>query len=152
MFRQVLTLALPIALLSCIGCTQVPDGLRTVPATGVVTLDGQPVEGATIVFIDDAGVNPARALSDEDGKFSLNRYEYKDGAVPGSYTVVVTKTVVKEVDPADMKGEEAEHAGEDAGGIVSNMLPKQYATPGNGLAFTIGEDGADNLNLELKSK
>lgn len=135
------------------GCGETDKGPRTVPAEGVVTLDGSPIEGASIVFIDDGGQYPARGRSDADGKFSLSAFEYKTGAVPGSYKAIVSRTVVE---TASEKGppagsEEAEHAGEAAGQRVYNDLPPKYSQPGL-LSFTVPEDGVTDLKIELTSK
>ncbi|RMF37793.1 MAG: carboxypeptidase regulatory-like domain-containing protein [Planctomycetota bacterium] len=149
-FRYFPLFVLPIAL-ALTGC-QGEKGPRTVPAKGIVTLDGEPVEGAAIVFIDENGLYPARGYSDENGRFSLDAFEYKTGAVPGTYKVVVTKTINKAItDPAALKGEEAEHAGEEADEIIVNALPQKYAIPNGLLTFTIPEEGTDNLIIELKS-
>lgn len=142
-----------------VGCGPVDDGLpKTVSATGTITLDGSPVEGASIVFIDVSGTYSASASSDSKGYFSLNSFEAKSGAVPASYKVQVSKTV--EIEGAGQASarapsEEAEHAAEseEAGIFWKNDLPKKYASIAtSGLAFDITEDGADNLDISLTSK
>ncbi len=136
--------------LTLYGCSQVPEGPKTVTAEGIVTLNGTPVEGATIVFIGDNGEYSAHGISDESGAFSLDSFEYKTGAVPGSYKVVVTKTVeITEGDAKPMKGEEAKHAGEGEQLGIKNDLPAKYENPANGLAFVIPEDGTTDLSVEL---
>ena len=140
-----LFLIVPIA-----GCSEDDKGPRTVPAEGVVTLDGQPIEGAAVVFIDDGGQYPARARSDAEGKFSLSAFEYKTGAVPGAYKVIVTRTVVGKAASVP-EGEESEHAGEAAGETVINDLPHKYSQPTGELAFTIPEDGVTDMKIELTS-
>ncbi len=135
------------------GCESVPEGPRTVPASGVVTLDGAPVEGAAIVFIGDSGEYSAHGMSDSEGQFSLDSFEYKPGAVPGSYKVVVTKTVeITEESGAKLKGEGALHAGEGAQVGIKNDLPQRYQNPNNGLAFVIPDEGISDLKVELVSR
>jgi hypothetical protein len=56
-----------------------------------VTLDGQPVEGATVTFMTDDGKQSAAGSTDAAGKFSLST-NGKDGAPPGTYKVVVVKS------------------------------------------------------------
>lgn len=132
------------------GCENVPEGPRTVPASGVVTLNGEPIEGAAIVFIGDGGEFSAHGMSDSQGQFSLDSFEYKTGAVPGSYKVVVTKTVeITEESGAKLKGEGALHAGEGAQVGIRNDLPSKYQNPNNGLEFVIPEDGTTDLQIEL---
>lgn len=139
-------------LLLVVGCKTEVEGPRTVPASGVLILDGMPVEGAAIVFIGDDGVYSASGLSDSAGKFSLNAFEYKSGAVPGNYKAVVTKTVEVDAAPAEkgLSAEESEHAGEAAGQTVENSLPKKYETPG-ALSFEIPEEGVTDLTIALTS-
>ncbi len=139
------------------GCGPADDGLpRTVEASGVVTLDGTPVEGASIVFVDASGVYYASGASDSGGKFSVSQYESKSGAVPGEYMVQVSKTVdVK--GPATPAGkapsEEAEHAGDAAGALWKNDLPQKYASIGtSGLKVTVPDDGITDIKIELVSK
>jgi hypothetical protein len=128
----------------------------TVDANGVVTLDGTPVEGASVVFAPVApGEYPAFAMSDGNGKFELKAFEAKGGAVPGSYKVQVSKTV--EVAGANKNvdlGEDAEHAdqGEEANLMWENALPEKYANPdSSGLTVEIPSDGTNDIKLELVS-
>src|SRR5262249_29977763 len=57
-----------------------------------VTLDGNPVAGATVMFVPvgDQG-RPAQALTGPDGSFRLATTS-KEGAGRGEYQVLVTKT------------------------------------------------------------
>jgi hypothetical protein len=131
---------------------KLPD---TVAASGVVLLDGAPIEGATVVFAPVAGQHAADGLTDADGRFTLKAFPSKDGAVPGSYQVAVSKTVATEF-AAQLKPEhvvEAEHA---AAGPVpaafANALPSDYANPGtSGLKADIPRAGTTDLKIELKS-
>lgn len=65
----------------------------TSPVTGVVTLDGKPVSGASVVFNPATPGEGHRAagMTDPEGKFTLGTFVGGDGAVKGSYNVVVTK-------------------------------------------------------------
>jgi hypothetical protein len=57
---------------------------------GIVTLDGKPVEGATVTFfpVDGSG-RPASAVTGSDGVFRLTTFNTGDGALPGTYKVTV---------------------------------------------------------------
>ena len=121
------------------GCTGDSDGPKTVNASGVVTLDGVPVEKAQVVFIDDAAKMPAYSPTDKDGKFSLKISEEKKGAVPGSYRVTVSKTIMDQGNGGDVN--------------IKFGLPKKYANMmESGLTFTIPDKGTSDIKLELKSK
>lgn len=80
-------IALALAVMGCSGSS----GLA--PVTGKVTYLGQPVAGATILFMGDGAVRPATAVSASDGAYSL-RTQDASGAAPGPYTVVVSKNEV----------------------------------------------------------
>jgi hypothetical protein len=67
-----------------------------VPTEGVVTLDGKPVEGATVQFIvlgDDKEGRIAWGTTDKEGKFRLSTKGANDGALPRDYHVTVVKLV-----------------------------------------------------------
>lgn len=143
---------------SLVGCGG-DDGLpKTVPAFGVVLLDGQPVEGAQIVAVPDVGQNPASAASDSSGRFELKAFEQKSGAVPGSYKVIVTKTIKVPIGSAKapkMAAEDVAHAKSSGGDgmIPINDMPLKYANPTtSGIAFTLDDKGSRDLKFELSSK
>ena len=64
---------------------------KTYPVSGVVTLDDKPVPGATITFIADTGKNSGATTSDAQGKYTMSTFKQGDGAVAGSYKVIVSK-------------------------------------------------------------
>ena len=67
-----------------------------VPVSGTVTLDGKPVEGATVTFHpldDDKEARPATGQTDKAGTFQLKAGN-EDGTRPGEYKVVITKNVL----------------------------------------------------------
>lgn len=130
---------------------------ETVEASGVVLLDGKPVERAAIVFAPvPPGKHPAQGLTDSEGEFHLKAFPAKEGAVPGSYQVGVTKNVETGAGPPkdpSFYGEDAEHAAESPAPIeFKNVLPQQYANPANsGLTVEIPPGGTSELKIELKS-
>ncbi len=152
---------LGMALLTVTGCfgggdRWTKDLPETVDASGVVLLNNEPVENASVVFAPiEPGEHAASARTNKRGEFQLKAFPSKDGAVPGSYNVAVSKTVesMMEYEIAD-PGEDAEHAEEpvqtEEGVGWENVLPKQYANPMNsGLEFDIPADGTQSLKIEL---
>lgn len=85
----------------------------TIPVSGTVTYGGKPVEGATISFIGKGAERPATAISKADGKYDLYTLDSR-GALPGNYSVVVTKMEA----PADSVNKDA---GFDASGKDLSM-------------------------------
>src|SRR5215470_12572106 len=74
---------------------------KAVKTTGVVTLDGQPVDGAEVKFIpvDAAKGMLASGVTGSDGKFRLTTTNPNDGAIPGEYIVVVSLSERREAPP-----------------------------------------------------
>lgn len=158
-FRLAATAAVGVFALA--GCSSSEDEWsrnlpETVPAEGVVLLDGKPVEGAVVVFSPVApGKYPAQGVTDTDGEFSLKAFPSKEGAVAGSYQVGVTKNVEKPTGKARKEnfGPDAEHAADlPPPSEWENLLPNRYANPANsGLTMEIPADGTSELKIELKS-
>jgi hypothetical protein len=77
------------ALLVGLGCG---GAGRPVKVEGLVTLDGQPVGGATVIFNPLArDGRQASGVTGEDGRFRLTTYRVDDGALPGEYKVTIQK-------------------------------------------------------------
>jgi Domain of unknown function (DUF6795) len=91
--RPARLVGLTVLLSAAAGC----DGRRTpVPVSGTVTLDGQPVEGATVTFhlvSDDKDGRLATGQTDRTGTFRLRTGD-EDGVRPGDYKVVIVKSVL----------------------------------------------------------
>lgn len=89
------TFALPLAIcLWFAGCGA--RGPSTLPVTGVVTLDGQPCEGAVVSFVpqEATGGNGGTGLTDPTGKFVAKLQDGKTpGLLPGKYKVMISKFV-----------------------------------------------------------
>jgi hypothetical protein len=86
--------ALATAALS--GCGGTPSNPHLVPVSGVVTMDGRPLAGASVTFVG-LGSTPgegATGLTDEAGKYELAHFRAGSGALPGEYKVIVNKFVM----------------------------------------------------------
>jgi hypothetical protein len=73
-----------VALAGCGG------GGATSPVTGVVTLDGKPLAGASIQFVPQGSGRDATGETDKDGAFVMSTFKPRDGVVPGTYKVVIS--------------------------------------------------------------
>jgi len=114
------------------------------PVQGTVTLDGQPLDGASVHFYSDEKGGPsAGALTDSSGKFVIVGQD-KKGLPPGRYKVTVSKIkggvtdepVVAAVTDADTK----------------NDLPAIYSDPSKTiLSFSVTGDGTP-IEIKLDSK
>lgn len=112
-FRYAFFITLAAGSLILTGC-----GSGLVPVSGLVTLDGKPVEGATVTFITEDGTQSASGQTDASGNFTLSDAG-KPGVRPGTYKVLVTKSKGAEApgegaDPNDMAKAMKKAADEDA--------------------------------------
>jgi hypothetical protein len=78
------------------GCGKPPADAPSVPihpVSGIVTLDGKPIEGARLALISLQGQQPGditpNGISDAEGKFQISTYSVADGAPDGAYAITV---------------------------------------------------------------
>lgn len=139
-----------VGVLLTLGC-QPPEPTHptTYKVTGTVTLDGSPVEGATVSFVPGKTGDPAVGKTDASGKYTLTSFGDVDGATPGEYKVTVAKYGFTEASGGTSTGEEmpadyAAPSGDDEGG--KNTLPEKYQSVGNsGLSATVTQDPTQNV-------
>lgn len=121
---------------------------RTVPASGVVTLDGKPVEGAQVVLVPAGDATTgAYGVSDAQGRFSLRAFDQKDGAIPGDYLVQVSKTI-----EVRLKGPPGSLDGGDPVRFEHGVPARYTSAQTSGLKVTIPDTGKRDIQLELTSK
>lgn len=118
------------------------SGVELLPVSGVVTLDGKPVEQATVLFKPETGP-VAYGQTDAAGRFELSTAGRK-GAVPGKHKVSITKTKVtgvgndEMVDPEKVKTEW--------------IVPQKFTDPDkSGLTAEVAR-GKTTFEFHLKSK
>ena len=148
MYRRVFAAGFLTALAAVAGC----GGPKLVPAGGVVTLDGEPVDGALVTFVAEDGGHTATGQTDTAGSFTM-MVGGNPGALPGKYKVLVTRgsggiTGGEGTDPMSgdyvnmMKKQQEENkaaikaASKGAGGPItpkkSAMMPPGMMPPGGG--------------------
>ena len=76
---------------------------RTVKVTGMVTLDGQPARGLSVVFHPAKG-RPAVGMTDGDGRFSLSTFRQGNGALLGQHVVTVVVPLARRVGANNARG------------------------------------------------
>jgi len=95
MFRSLSLITFLGSYLLLVGCN-VGDGLQAV--TGAVTMNGSPLEGATVVFAPSEGDRGnALGATNEAGKYEL-KYGRNAGVLPGKYIVLIHKSEITETD------------------------------------------------------
>jgi hypothetical protein len=135
-----------------------------VQAAGVVTQNGAPVEGATVVLMSEESKKAGwvcSAKSDSAGKFAITSVFAPGtdarGIPVGDYTAVVTKFDFAPAVPTDMKAYEEQVrlkqtnpglAAQSAG--PKSLLPPIYGTDTtSSLKVRIEESGNPNIELKL---
>ena len=126
----------------------------TFPASGVVLYNGQPVEGAIVVFECLTPEKPgATARTNAQGQFTLTTYKAGDGAVAGRFIAAVSK--------ATIEGEDTSYSNVDspnygkvpppaALGKVKYHVPEKYGkTDSSQLGAEITSAGNTEIKLEL---
>jgi len=122
-----------------------------VPVSGSVTLDGKPLEGATLSFVPVSGnvVNtPGSDVTGPDGNFTMT-YNGRAGLAAGKYKVLVSKT--EEVSP---KGKEIDPVFAKASfekklmGLTKEVIPPQKMER----EVEVPEAGARDFALDFKSE
>lgn len=133
MLRCIIVLGLIILLT---GCGE--KGPLLVPVTGTVTLDGKPIEKASVTFMPAEGQpQPASGETDAQGKFKLRTtIGPKDyvGALPGKFLVIITKSTLS-------------GATADANGLSTGVSPE-----GIKIEWIIPEKYSKTNTSELTSK
>ncbi len=150
MNRLQLAIVLSLVCICCVGCGGGGDGDRPsrVPVSGVITISGQPLAGATVVFIPVAHNYGATAMTDSDGAYELQTFDPKDGAVPGRYQVTVRKVE----SPVGVPATEEPPDDDDAGPLFveKSLIPAKYGQPNtSGLEAQVAESGENKLSFDL---
>lgn len=146
------------ALLVVSGCSGGPDLPETVPVTGTVMYQGEPLAGATVTFRNsEQGARPATAITDDNGAFQLTTFEEGDGAVPGKHVVTVTKMAdsgggsqgtEQSMEEAAAAAEQGE---EQASAEPQSAIPERYGNPDTSdLSYTVKEGETNEFTIELE--
>jgi len=139
---------LATGLMAVSGCGDGASKIETHPVKGIVMFEGKPVADATITFTPKEGP-PARAKSDEEGRFTLSTYDTGDGAIAGEHTVSIVK-LTGGTDSGDLassveQGGDPSKMGESN---VKSAVPELYQTPQfSPLKFKIPHEGEIQIEL-----
>jgi hypothetical protein len=105
--------------ITAVGCSK--NGLQLAEAGGTVTYNGEPVEGATVVFVPGSGP-PATGVTDATGKFKWNT-SGDDGAVvgPGKVTITAYEQLIV------VEGREP--TAQELANMSRSLIPEKYSHP-----------------------
>lgn len=155
LLRSMLCVGFALAALGCGGGSSPPPNRpKTVKVTGKVTYKGAAVDGATITFTPASGEgNGAGGRTDANGEYTLTTFAPQDGAIPGSYQVTISKSVVVGADPSygDVN---SPNYGKDpppeARGKLEHQVPQKYNSVASSmLSATVSEGGDNTFNFDL---
>jgi hypothetical protein len=123
---------------------------------GTVAMAGGPVAGATVMFAPTEGQPVATGITDTSGKYELTTYEGGDGAVKGTFKVLVMRSAKAKKDDGELdhdafaSGESdptsAAHDGEEESAAGSDSsLPAKYADSESTDLLATVEDKSENV-------
>jgi len=131
-----LMVVVALTILGAVGCAK----SDTVAVTGSVTMKGQPVDNAEVVFNPKTG-RFATGVTDTSGRFSLSTAKPGDGAMPGEYVVTLGEYYPPDKPPAPPKG----------GGFLPSRFPKAYADQATSpLKATVERGKKNDFSFEVK--
>ena len=139
-FRACVLLIVSGFLVGCGGAPAATPLPETVPVTGVITLDGQPIAAAAVTFIPQGQTKgiECQGTTDEGGRYQLQQQHGAEGAPPGSYKVVISRL---------LRGE-----GAGAGGIAVESLPPRYSDVRVSQLTAVIPQAGGEFNFDLQSK
>lgn len=145
-------LILPVVLVPCAGCGQKSTGPKTYPVTGIVTLKGEPVSGATVTFHGADGKSTAVGTTDAAGRYTLTAGPAGKGALAGKYEVAIVKFKAAEPAPAATAGEYVPpDPNQPPPPAPENLLPAKYADPKtSALTAEVQTSGPGNFDFKLE--
>lgn len=143
------------SMLISVGCDKTPRLKGLVNASGTIVHNDQPVEGALIMFMPAPG-SPAQnraasATTDQNGKFSLMTMYPDDGAFPGKYRVIVSKTQASGGEAIKVSEGEPPKFKDDR--TTVDYLPRKYKDPeSSGIEITIPDKGDKSIEIRLEGE
>lgn len=120
------------------GCGNHVERPKTVPVSGKVTWNGEPLPMGRVQFVpsDSKKGRPAVGDIDQEGHYTLMTFQPNDGVIPGSYKIFVDAR--KEGDPNDLKTK---------GGIP--ILPRKYYDANQSGLTALIEESDENQVVDL---
>lgn len=113
---------------------------------GTITLDGRPVEGASVSFFPTQG-RPSSGSTDARGRYDLCFVNNVRGAAVGTHRVSINK-IVQDPKYVPVPPGNARH---DPGPTFINLLPDRYSSTKSELTAVVVK-GRNEINFDLKSK
>ncbi|MBA2115181.1 carboxypeptidase-like regulatory domain-containing protein [Bremerella alba] len=130
--RSFLVLLIALITSTTIGCFgSSSDGPDLAEVSGVVTMDGAPLQNIQVLFQPEADAGASRGLSDADGKFRVYYPTNSAGAVPGKHRVQFQLM--------------------DAN-ATKDIVPKRYAVGSQGIPVDVTLTGPNEFTFDLAQR
>lgn len=122
--------------------------------TGVVSIDGKPVEMASVSFIPDFG-RASVGSTNEKGEYVLNYTSSKKGALIGKHKVTISTKYVAETNYSLQTYSEEGPIKPTRSDVVKSkgrkeMLPKKYRDRNTTELTAVVEPGSNEINFKLE--
>jgi len=130
-------------LIGCGGGANLPD---TVPVSGTVTLNGQPLANASVAFVPTGttGGEGGYGTTDQDGRYELAYLKGGSGVPVGDYRVVISKRAMP--DGSDVV-DESDVAPMDS--PAREVLPPRYSNEQHSRLSATVSDGDGSFDFDL---
>jgi hypothetical protein len=131
------------------GCSK-HDGLERAPITGILTVQGTPLPGATVLFIPVQGSQTQGAgaigTSGPDGKFQVVSSRQDDAGIPpGEYSVAVSRLADPDGTILSPEATQADHPS------ARETVPAPYSGHASPLKVTIPKEGGE-IKVDVPAK
>lgn len=150
MLRAIAAGIVLLGLSGCGGDKPIPPE-KSVTVSGTVTMDGKPLDRATVRFIPQAEAGQGfggSGLTDSAGKYELRSMAGEEavaGTPPGKYKVIITKLVKPDGSVADMMEPPMMSAARE-------IIPLKYSDYSSTMLKEDVSSSGGTYNYDLKSK
>lgn len=119
---------------------------KLLPASGIVTLDGTPLVGATVAYIPIKSnqQQPSYGYTDGKGKYALKTPEGYVGVSPGEYRIVISRMVMENGSPIPPGSQTGAAEGHES-------IPFPHSDPRATKNVAVVADGKKEFNVEIVS-
>lgn len=135
-----------LVLLAVGGCGG--DGIQRAPITGLLTLEGTPLAGASVEFTPVGSTQGLGAIgvSDSNGKFAVISSRRGDAGIPpGEYSVRVSLFAEADGTPLPPEATQADHP------FAYEAIPTPFSGTGSPLKVSIPENGGE-VKVDVPAK
>lgn len=144
MLNRIFIVLIGVCIGVTLGCGD--SGPSVGKVTGVVTLDGEPIDKATVSFHPTQG-RGSIGLTDADGKYELRFTRNKFGALLGEHKVTISTHVFAE----ENRNVEYDDESRDTGKGREESMPPRYLDLDETVLKAVVEKGSNVCNFELTS-